>query len=66
MLRILFFPDIRPAGYPVNPKKPDTGYPTGYRTWLDNFIFGKIPVPNKFIKTALTIRYRLLQTIIIA
>jgi hypothetical protein len=56
MHRILFLPDIRPAGYPVNPK-------AGYRisgkgripdirpdTWLDNYIFGKIS--NRFLKTA--------------
>jgi hypothetical protein len=59
MLRILFLPDIRPAGYPANPK-------AGYRisgkgripdilpdTCLDNYIFGQIS--SKFIKTALTI-----------
>jgi hypothetical protein len=47
MHRILFLPDIRPAGYAANPK-------AGYRisgkgripdirpdTWFDNFIFGK-------------------------
>jgi hypothetical protein len=48
MHRILFLPDIRPAGYPANPK-------AGYRisgkgripnirpdTWIDNYIFGQI------------------------
>jgi hypothetical protein len=68
MHRILFLPDIRPAGYPVYPK-------AGYRisgkgqipdirpdTWLGNYIFGKIP--NKFTKTALTIKD--LQTINLA
>jgi hypothetical protein len=57
MHRILFLLDIRPAGYPGNPK-------AGYRisgkgripdirsdTWLDNYIFGQIS--NKFIKTSL-------------
>jgi hypothetical protein len=57
--RILFLPDIQPAGYPANSK-------AGYRisgkgripdirqdTWLDNFIFGQIS--NKIYKTALTI-----------
>jgi hypothetical protein len=60
MHRILFLPDIRPAGYPANPK-------AGYRisgkgripdirpdTWLDNYIFGKIS--NKFIKTPLQLK----------
>jgi hypothetical protein len=58
---VLILPDIQPAGYPANPK---AGYrisgwiSSTYRpdiwldTWLDNYIFGKIP--NKFIKTALT------------
>jgi hypothetical protein len=53
MHRILFLPDIRPAGYPANPK-------AGYRIsgkgripdirpdiWIGNYIFGKIS--NKFI-----------------
>jgi hypothetical protein len=55
MHRILILPDIRPAGYPANPK-------AGYRisgkgripdirpdTWFDKYIFGKIS--NKFVKT---------------
>jgi hypothetical protein len=59
MHRILFLPDIRPVGYPDNPK-------AGYRisgkgripdirpdTWLDNYIIGKIS--NKYLKTALII-----------
>jgi hypothetical protein len=59
MHRILFLPDIRPAGYPANPQ-------AGYRisgkgripdirpdTWLADYLFGQIS--NKFIKTALTI-----------
>jgi hypothetical protein len=46
MHRILFLPDIQPAGYPANPK-------AGYRTWLDNHIFCEIS--NKFFKIALTI-----------
>jgi hypothetical protein len=58
MHRILFLPDIRPAGYPANPK---AGYPVraGYRIsgrilGLTTIrIFGKIS--NKFIKTGLTI-----------
>jgi hypothetical protein len=65
MHRILFLPDIRPAGYPANPK---AGYRISGRisgkgqipdirpdTWLYNYrhIFGQIS--NKFIKTALTI-----------
>jgi hypothetical protein len=59
MHRILFLPDIRPAGYPANQKaeyrisgkaripdiRPDT--------WLDKYIFGQIS--NKFIKPALKI-----------
>jgi hypothetical protein len=68
MHRILFLPDIRPAGYPANQKSriPDTGYQiSGWvsgksripdirpDTWLDNYIFGKIS--NKFMKTAFTI-----------
>jgi hypothetical protein len=60
MHRILFLPDIRPAGYPDTPK-------AGYRisgkgripdirpeTWLGNYIF-LLKTSNKFIKTALTI-----------
>jgi hypothetical protein len=63
MHRILFLPDIRPAGYPANQK---AGYRISGRisgkgwipdirpdTWLDNYIFGKIS--NKFIKPALKI-----------
>jgi hypothetical protein len=63
MHRILFLPDIRPAGYPANPK---AGYRISGRisgkgripdirpdTWLDNYIFGQIS--NKFTKTVLTI-----------
>jgi hypothetical protein len=44
MHRILFLPDIRPAGYPANSKAgyrmsgkgriPDIGYPAG---WLGNY-----------------------------
>jgi hypothetical protein len=56
MHRILFLPDIRPAGYPANPK---AGYQISSRisgngripdirpdTWLDNYIFGKISKGN--------------------
>jgi hypothetical protein len=63
MHRILFLPDIRPAGYPANPKAgyrisgkgriPDIRPDIRPDTWLDNYIFGQIS--NKFIKTALTI-----------
>jgi hypothetical protein len=71
MHRILFLPDIRPAGYRANPKagyqaNPKAGYRISGRitdirpdTWLDNYIFGKIS--NKYIKTGLTITYRLLK-----
>jgi hypothetical protein len=63
MHQILFLPDIRPAGYPANPK---AGYwiPVSGKgripdiqpdTRLDNYIFGQIS--NKFIKTILTIIY---------
>jgi hypothetical protein len=63
MHRILFLPDIGPAGYPAN---PNAGYRISGRisgkgripdirpdTWLDNYICGQIS--KKFIKTALTI-----------
>jgi hypothetical protein len=41
MHRILFLPDIRPAGYLANPK---AGYRISGRilTWLYNYIFDKI------------------------
>jgi hypothetical protein len=56
MHRMLFLPDIRPAGFPAYQK-------AGYRisgkgripdTWLDNYIFGKIS--NKVMKTALPVQ----------
>jgi hypothetical protein len=63
MHRIQFLPDIRPTGYPADPK---AGYRISGRissksripdirpdTWIDNYVFGKIS--NKFIKIALTI-----------
>jgi hypothetical protein len=59
MHRILILPDIRPAGYPAEPK---AGYRISGRisvkgripdirpdTWFDNYIFGEIL--NKFVKT---------------
>jgi hypothetical protein len=64
MHRILFLPDIRLAGYPVNKK---AGYQISGKgripdirpdTWLYNYIFGKIS--NKFLKQL--INYKLLQS----
>jgi hypothetical protein len=49
MHRILFLPDIRQAGYPLNPK---AGYRISGRI-LDNYIFGFNSFNN----------YRLLQTV---
>jgi hypothetical protein len=66
MHRILFLPDIRPAGYPANPKSGDRISGKGRipdirpDTWLDNYIFGEI---NKFIKTVFLNNYKLLQTL---
>jgi hypothetical protein len=58
MHRILFLPDIRPAGYPANLKAgyrisgkgriPDIRPDIRLDTWLDNNMFGEIS--NKFIK----------------
>jgi hypothetical protein len=52
MHRILFLPDIRPTGYPANPKAgyrisgkgriPDILPDIRPDTWVDNYIFGKI------------------------
>jgi hypothetical protein len=52
MHRILFLPDIRPAGYPANPKAgyrisdkgriPDIRPDIRPDSWLYNYIFGKI------------------------
>jgi hypothetical protein len=62
MHRILFSPDIRPAGHPANPK---AGYrisgkgripDIGPDTWLDNYIFGQIS--NKFYQNSFN-NYRL-------
>jgi hypothetical protein len=63
MHRILFLPDIRPAGYPADPKAGNriSGQISGKGripdirpdTWLDNYNFGQIS--NKIYKTAITI-----------
>jgi hypothetical protein len=38
-------PDTVFAGYPANPKAGyPAGYPAEYGTWLDNYIFGQIPI----------------------
>jgi hypothetical protein len=65
MHRILFLPDIHPAGYPANPK---AGYrisgkgriPPDIRpdTWLDNYIF----LLSSKLKNSFN-NYRLLQTL---
>jgi hypothetical protein len=76
MHRMLFLPDMRLAGYPVNPKAEylyrisggisDKGQIPNIRPviwpdmWRNNYIFGKIS--NKFIKNILH-NYCLLQTL---
>jgi hypothetical protein len=57
MHRILFLPDIRPAGYPANPKAgyqiSGKGRISGQILGLKTIFFGKIS--NKFMKIDLTI-----------
>jgi hypothetical protein len=62
MHRILFLQDIRPAGYPANPKAGYriSGRISGLILDLDNYIFGKIS--SKFFKNSFN-NDRLLQTL---